>query len=376
VSKLPDNLRVALVHDWLTNMGGAEKVVLALHELFPKAPLYTSAYLPAKLPEYKGIDVRTSFIQKIPLLKSRHKLAFWLRPRAFERFDLSGYDLVISDTTAEAKGVITKPGTLHVCYCNTPTRYYWSGYDEYIRNPGFGPLNPIARLIMPLWIRHLRKWDLKAAQRPQVYIGNSTEVARRIKQYYHREAYALFPCVNVEQFPLSDAKRSGFVVAGRQVPYKRVDLAIEACNQLDLPLRVIGNGSEHDNLRKLAGPTIRFEQANDQELAAAYGSAEALLYPAEEDAGIVPVEAMSTGTPVIAYGKGGVLDSITDGKTGVLFKEQTVEGLVAAIKQAQAKQWDHRAIHEHAQQFSKAEFQAKFMRILEDEFAKFRSKPS
>jgi glycosyltransferase involved in cell wall biosynthesis len=356
-------LKVAIVHDWLTNMGGAEKVVLAMHEIWPDAPIYTSAFLPEKLPEYAGLDVRTTFIQKLPFFKNHHQFAFLLRALAFYRLDLSDYDVVVSSTTAEAKGVKTKKkdgtGALHICYCNTPTRYYWSGFDDYYKEPGFGWLNPLARLTLKLLIGPLRAIDLKLAARPDIYVGNSTAVVERIKRYYKKEATTLFPCVDTKAFPLSTKVRSGFVIAGRQVPYKRVDLAIAACNELGAPLTVIGKGSEHEKLVALAGPTITFKQANNKELAEAYAHAEALIYPAEEDAGIVPVEAMATGTPVVAFGKGGSLDSIIDKKTGILFYEQTVEALAKALKQLNHTSFDPVAISKHAEQYSTAQFQRK-----------------
>jgi glycosyltransferase involved in cell wall biosynthesis len=343
-----------------------------MHELFPDAPVYTSAYLPGKMPAYKHVDVRTTFIQKLPFFKKNHKFAFLLRMYAFSRLDLSDYDIVISSTTAEAKGVRTKrpdgTGAFHICDCNTPTRYYWSGFEEYLREPGFGPLNPLARLALRVLVKPLRTWDLKLARSPDAWIGNSTDVAERIKTYYDRQAHVLFPSVEVEQFPLHTAKRSGYVIAGRQVPYKRVDLAVEACNRLGASLTVIGRGSEHAALRKLAGPTIRFRQANDHELAEAYGHAKALLYPCVEDAGIVPVEAMSTGTPVIAYGKGGTLDSVVNGLTGIFFSEQTVTSLTSAIERFEEMHFNPESIHRHARQFSKRHFQEKLLSIISDEY--------
>jgi glycosyltransferase involved in cell wall biosynthesis len=367
VSKNPKSqtkpLKVAIVHDWLTNMAGAEKVVLAMHEIWPDAPIYTSAFLPEKLPEYAGLDVRTTFIQKLPFFKNHHQFAFLLRALAFYRLDLSDYDVVVSSTTAEAKGVKTKKkdgtGALHICYCNTPTRYYWSGFDDYYKEPGFGWLNPFARLALKLLIGPLRAIDLKLATRPDIYLGNSTAVVDRIRRYYKKEATALFPCVDTKVFPLSTKPRHGFVIAGRQVPYKRVDLAIATCNELALPLTVIGKGTEHDKLVVMAGPTITFKQANNEELAIAYAHSEALIYPSEEDAGIVPVEAMATGTPVIAFGKGGSLDSILDKKTGILFYEQTTAALKSAIKQLSKVTLDPVAISTHAQQFSTEQFQKK-----------------
>lgn len=366
-------LKVAIVHDWLIERGGAEKVVLAIHELFPNAPIYTSVYLPKrlKMKEYEKLDIRTSFIQKLPFFNAHHKFAFLLRALAFWRLDLSGYDLVISSTTAEAKAVKTKrengEGALHICYCNTPTRYYWSGFEQYLAQPGFGALNPLARFALRVLIKPLRKMDLKLATRPDIYIGNSTAVTERIKKYYQRKAFKLFPSVETEKFTFTNStQRSGFVIAGRQVPYKRVDLAIKACNKLKLPLIVVGEGTEHDRLVAIAGPTISFKAANDTQLAKIYGSAEALLYPCEEDAGIVPVEAMSCGTPTIAYNQGGALDYVVDGKTGVLFNNQTVDALCNAIQKSRKIKWDYSYIHVHAQKFSRKTFQKQLTMIVKE----------
>lgn len=371
-------LKIAIVHDWLTNMGGSEKVVLAIHELFPDAPIYTSAYLKDKLPGYENLEIHTTFIQKLPFFRSHHKFAFLLRMIAFHHLDLSDYDIVISDTTAEAKGVKTKrkdgSGALHICNCNTPTRYYWSNFDEYVKNPSFGPLNPLARIALKLLIKPLRSWDLKLAAEPDVYIGNSTEVVQRIKQYYHRDAVTLFPSVDTDKFPLQTGPRDGFVMAGRQVPYKRFDLAVQACSQLKVPLKVIGSGPEHENLKKLAGETVAFVRADDKELAEAYSRSEALLYPGKEDAGIVPVEAMATGTPVIAFGEGGAVDSVKDGVSGILFAEQTPLGLIEAIERFLSMRFDPEAVHQHALQFSKANFQAKLLAIIRGEYEKFRQR--
>ena len=345
-------LRVAIICDWLTNTGGAEKVVLALHHAYPEAPIYTSVFDPAGCPELADADIRTTYLQKLPkFLRNWHQLLPVFRDGAFRRLDLSGYDLVISSASAEAKAVIRQPDALHVCYCHTPTRYYWSHYHEYMQNPGFGILNPLIRLVMPSFVAIMRKLDLRAARGVDYFIANSTAVAERIKKYYQRNATVIHPPIQTQYFteiPLSK-ERSGFIIVGRQVPYKRFDLAIKACNQLGLPLTVISNGGpEHERLKDLAGPTINFINATDPEKALALSNAEAFLFPQEEDFGVVQVEPLAVGTPVIAYAKGGALDVVQDGKTGVLFKHQTVESLVDAIKRFKKMSFDHAKIREYS----------------------------
>ncbi len=366
-------MKVALVHDWLTNMGGAEKVLLALKEIYPDAPIYTSVYNPQNMPDiFRGFDIRTSWLQKIPLARRKHQLFPMLRAKAFEKFNFDEFDLVLSVTSSDAKGIIVNPEkTLHICYCNTPTRYYWSHYEEYKQNPGFGPLDIFIKPFIPLLVGRMRKWDLKAAARPAVYLANSRNVARRIKIYYNRDSTVLFPPVDVSRYSVNNGHRAGLLAAGRQIPYKRFDLAIEAANQLNMPLVVIGQGPEHKKLVKLGGPKVIFKTANDEELAAAFASAELFLFPNEEDAGLIPVEAMASGTPVVAFAKGGVLDVIEPGESGILFNQQNTESLIAAINNALKLSWDRQKIRRQAEKFSKPKFQAEIQKFVTAEYAKF-----
>lgn len=368
------SLKIAIVHDWLTGLGGQEKVLLAWHELFPKAPIYTSVYNRKKMPAAFGqLDIRTTWLQRLPFFRFKHQFVAPLRALAFRMLKLKGYDLVLSMSSAESKFVrVDSSKTLHICYCNTPTRYYWSHYDDYKKHPGFGKLDPLIRLLMPFWVRLMRRWDYAAAQKVAVFIGNSKNVSARIKKYYHRDSYSLFPPVETDSFRLDGHNRNGLLVVGRQIPYKRFDLAVAAANRLDLSLTVIGDGPEHDKLVTTAGKTVKFKRVNDNELAEAYASAEVLLFPGEEDAGIVPLEAMASGTPVVAFSKGGALESVVDGKTGVLFSEQTVDSLAAAIKKAQAINWNRPAIRAHARAFSKQAYLDNLAKIISREFAKFK----
>lgn len=349
------NPKVALVCDWLVGIGGAERVVYELHKLYPEAPIYTSQYDPNKIDWFGDADVRTTWLQRLP--KGLKKFLPLLRAWAFRRLDLSDYDVVISVTGAEAKGVKTGPGTTHICYCHSPTHYYWIRYDEYMANPGFPRgFNWLARLGLKLLIGPLKRWDFQAAKGPDYMIANSTHTQAMIKRYYRRDSVVIHPPVDTERFKVvgKPPLRHGFVVAGRQTPYKRMDLAVEACNELKVPLVVIGNGPEHHRLEKLAQRNITFlTNVNDHDIVTHFQTALGFIFPTNiEDFGVVAVEALAAGTPVIAYGKGGPLDYVIPGKTGVLFDKLTVKSLTSALETALGKSFNYQTIAEHAQQFS------------------------
>lgn len=355
--------KIAIVCDWLTNMGGAERVVLALHEAFPDAPIFTSVFTPETMPAFSGLDIRTSYLQKIPgRLKRRHQLFPLQRFGAFRKLDLSDYDIIISSSSAEAKAIIKRPDATHICYCHTPTRYYWSHYKEYIASPGFGPLDPAMRVALPALVNTMRKKDLQAADGVDFFIANSSSVAARIKKYYGKSSSIIHPPVDMQRFrdlPITGT-RQGFIVCGRQVPYKHYDLAIAACNQLGVPLTLYGTGPDHKRLVKLAGPHTRFvEGANDKQIAKALAQAEGFIFPQEEDFGIVQIEAMAAGCPVIAYKKGGALDAVVQGKTGVFFAKQTAPSLMNAIAAFDAITFSPKDIQKHAEVFSQETFIAK-----------------
>ncbi|MBA3679077.1 glycosyltransferase [Candidatus Saccharibacteria bacterium] len=351
-------MKVALVHDWLTNLGGAERVVAVLHEMFPDAPIYTSVYATKRLPLLKDADIRTSWLQHWPLAQKKHQLYPMLRTLAFESFDFSEYDLVISSSSAEAKGIITPTETLHISYIHTPTRYYWSGYDDYLQNPGLGIFNPLAKLTLPRVVKKMRRWDFAAAQRPDVLIANSTTVAERIKLYYKRDAQILHPPVDVQRFAqLQNDDSDYLLVVSRLIPYKRVDLAVRACTKLNKRLIVVGDGSELKKLKALAGPTVEFRgQLPDQEVTRLFTNCRAFIFTAFEDFGITPVEAMAAGKPVIAYGKGGITDSVVHKTTGILFDNQSVESLCSAIVLFEKTQFDSKKIRSHSEKFSNEQF--------------------
>jgi glycosyltransferase involved in cell wall biosynthesis len=351
-------MKVAIVCDWLTGIGGAERVVLELHKLYPEAPIYTSQYDPSRLTGFEDADIRTTWLQKLPT--GLKKFLPLLRAWAFSHLDLSDYDLVISSSGAEAKAVKTGPNTIHICYCHAPTHYYWTRYDEYLDNPGFARgLNWLAKLGLRLLADPLRRWDRRAAKRPDFMIANSTHTQAMIKRYYKRDSEVVFPPVETERFklPIKPPLRHGFVVAGRQTPYKRFDLAIQACEEMKIPLVVIGDGPDHKRLEKLAGrSTLFLTSVNDTEIVNHFQSALGFIMPNADDFGIVAVEAMAAGTPVIAYNEGGAQDYVVPGKTGLFFEKQTVKNLGKALEAAAAKNFDYQAIAEHAGQFSVASF--------------------
>lgn len=372
--------KIAIVADWLTNMGGAENVVLALAEAFPGAPIYTSTYSPDTMPAFKKYDVRTTYLQKLPgPLRKLHKFFPMLRVNAFRQLDLSEFDVIISSSSAEAKQVRKKrAGQIHICYCHTPIRYYWSHYDEYKKDPGFGSLNWLVRLFMPLMVPGLKRADYEAAQHVDLFIANSSEVQKRITRYYGQPSTVIHPPVDVERFTPSRQRGDYYVTLGRQVPYKHHDLAVQAATMRNVPLKVFGNGSEHERLRKLAGPNVefftdRFGDASDAVVTEALNGAKGFIFPAEEDFGIVSVEALAAGAPVIAYGKGGALDIVQDGDSGVLFAEQTPESVAEALGRAETIEFTPATLRRKAKRFDKGLFITKIRTVVLKSIEKERS---
>jgi glycosyltransferase involved in cell wall biosynthesis len=361
-------LRVAIVHDWLYG-GGAELVVEQLHKLFPEAPIYTS-YCSKEWRKRLDNKVVTGYLQWWPFASLRKFIPF-LRILWFSNLKFKEYDLVISSSGAEAKGIKVPKGTLHINYCHAPTHYYWSRYDTYMKHPGFGPLDPLAKVGLRLLVGPLRRWDRKAAQRPDVMIANSSHIRREIKKYYKRDSTVIFPPVYMERFATSKHRtqqKRGFVISGRQTPYKRFDLAIRACNRLRLPLTVIGDGPDHRRLRAMAGPTVTFlGRVSDGVVEEEFAQAKALIFPGLDDFGITPVEAMAAGTPVVAYKAGGALDYVVPGKTGVLFSPQTVEGLTRGLQQFSDQSFNSATLQHQARNFSKENFQAAMRRFVSDQ---------
>jgi len=349
-------LRVAIVCDWLIG-GGAERVVLELHRLYPEAPIYTS-YCTAEWRQKFDGKVMTGYLQHWPFSRLR-KFIPMLRVHWFSHLRLDGYDLVISSSGAEAKAVLTHSQTIHICYCLAPTHYYWSRYEQYMQSPGFGAFNWLARLGLRLLISPMRRWDKRAAQRPDYMIAISSHIQKEIKKYYGRDSVIIHPPVETRRFRAikDNGKRGGFVAAGRQTAYKRIDLAVAACTQLNVPLTVIGNGPEHVRLVKIAGPTISFQTStSDNEVVKYFQQAEAFIFPGLDDFGIVAVEAMAAGMPVIAYQDGGALDYVIPGKTGEFFARQTVESLTGILKNFDETAYSESAVQHQASRFDTAHF--------------------
>lgn len=360
-------MRVAIVHDNLVQFGGAERVLLALMELFPHAPVYTLLYDPAVAtimreasPAFDAGRIRPSFLQRFPWARRHHHYLPLLMPLAAEQFDLRGYDIVFSSTYSYAKGVVTDPGTLHISYCFTPTRYVWDDCHNYVR--AFAERALFLRLA-PLGLSYIRLWDYFASQRVDYYLTLSNFVADRIKKYYGKPAYVIPPPVDVDRYTVNEDVGDYYVVVARLVPYKRVDLAIAACEKLGRQLKVVGTGPELARLQKQAGPHTEFLGfVPDEALPALYAGSRALLFPQEEDFGITPLEAAANGKPTVAYASGGALETIEDGQTGVFFPEQTVDSLVEAIKRLEKHRFSARDIRRHAEGFSRQ----RFLRDLSD----------
>jgi glycosyltransferase involved in cell wall biosynthesis len=361
--------KIAIVHDWMVG-GGAEKVVLAMHDIFPEAPIYTSYCSDEWRKKLDGKAV-TGWLQNWPFGKLRKFLPVF-RIWWFEHLDLRDFDLVISSSgNGEAKGIKRlKPGAKHICYCHSPTHFYWDKYDEYLKRPGFGVFSPLARFGLKTLVGPLRKWDLKASKKPDYYIANSSFIQAKIKQYYNRDSVVIHPPIAVERFiqhPTSNIQhpRYGFVTVGRLNPYKRTDIIIEACNQLGLKLTVLGDGPEYKKLKKLAGPTVELTgRASDKDIELALASAAGFLFASCEDFGIVPVEAMAAGVPVLAYKDGGALDYIVPGKTGEFFEKQTVKSLVGVINKFDPSKYKQVDLLAKAQEFSQENFANKLTEFL------------
>jgi len=361
-------LKVAIVSDWLTNMAGAERVILELHKMYPYAPIYTSTYEPSKMPLFKGADVRTAWVQKLPTFLRKHQLLTLPRQWYFGHLKLSGYDIVISASGAEAKAV-RAPDGIHINMCFTPTLYYWIKPGEYLDKSGSGGLNPIWRLGLKLLLPYAKRWDIKASERPDKMYAISTAVQDRIKKFYKRDSELLYPPTDIDRFANSFSdERRGFVTFGRHVQHKRLGLAISACNEIGASLTVIGDGPEHERLQNMAGPTITFKtNVSDNEMVNYISKAEAFIFPNEEDFGIVAVEAQAAGTPVIAYRAGGSLDTVIEGVTGEFFDEQTVSCLAEKLKDFNYKLYNRQEIIKNAEKFSAEKFRKNVFNIIKEQ---------
>lgn len=366
--------KIAIVCDFLTIMGGAENVVLAMHEAFPSAPIYTAIYNKDKVPAFREVDVRPSRLQKIPKkLRKYYKLFPTLAVKAMRRLDLSRFDIIITSSYLHGHQITkSRPDQIIINYCHTPPRYYWSHYNLYRKDPGYGKLNFLIRPLMPLLIPRQRKLDYEAAQNVDVFIANSSETQKRIKKYYDKPSTIIHPPVDINRFSPARKRDNYYVALGRQLPNKRFDLAIEACTKLGLQLKVFGNGPLHNTLMQKAGPTIefyseRFGNASDTEVEKALNAAKGFVFPSDEDFGIVAVEALAAGAPVIAYGKSGALDIVQDGESGILFKTQSVDSIIKAIKKAEQTTFLAGTLRRKARRFDKSLFINKIKKIVNDQ---------
>jgi glycosyltransferase involved in cell wall biosynthesis len=369
-------VRVAFVHDYLTQYGGAERVLLAMHPLFGDAPIYTSVVDRGAFGgALDGIDVRATWLDRVPGARRHFRAMLPLYPSAFESIDLRGFDLVISSTTSFAKGVRTPPATMHVCYMNTPTRFLWDvarraklGDDEYAG----AIVPPLARPLFAAMVPALRRWDLAASRRPFRIIANSANVAARIREIYRRESDVLHCAVDVDAFSPEDGEGDHYLVASRLLPYKRVGLAIEACRAIGAPLVIIGAGPDERRLRALAGDGVRFAgSVTDAVRASLFARARAVIVPGVEDFGLVAIEAAASGRPTVAYGAGGSLETVVEGRTGVFFREPDAASLADALRAASAIRFDRAALVAHARSFSPERFRAGLAALLDRYFTEF-----
>jgi glycosyltransferase involved in cell wall biosynthesis len=337
--------------------------------MFPHAPVFTSIYRPESVdPYWKTVDVRTSFMQKLAPSLKLAKALLPLYPSAFESFDLGEFDLVISSASTFAKGVITRPGTCHVCYCYTPTRFAW-GYQEYVAREQFPPG---ARALLPLVVSRLRVWDYAAAQRVDQFVGISSAVAARIEKHYRRPAVVVEPPADLTFFVETADVGDYYLVMSRLQPYKRIDLAVDACTRLGLNLKVAGHGPDRARLESRAGPTVEFlGRVSDSEARDLFTHCLALLWPGEEDFGLAPVEAQASGRPVIAFQAGGALDTVMDGETGVLFSPQTVDALTDAMRRFDPHSYKGRRLRENAARFGLDTFKERMVATLEEAYARY-----
>jgi glycosyltransferase involved in cell wall biosynthesis len=364
-------MNVALVHDWLNQRGGAEDVLETLVSQFPESPVYTSLYEPKVMPEsWQEWDIRTSFINRLPMAKRRQQLYLPFYPMAFEQFDFKQFDLVISNKSGFCHGIVTEPSTMHICYCLTPTRYVWR-YQQYAERER---ISPLARMILPPILVYLRAWDRAAAERVDHFIAISDAVRRRIAKVYRRESTIIYPPVDTSRFEPSATVDDYYLIVGRLVPYRRVDVLIEAFNQMGKPLLIAGSGRDRQRLEELAGPTITFlGYVPDGDLPDLFARCQAFLFPGEEDFGIAPIQAMAAGRPVIAYAAGGAVETVIPG-CGVLFAEQSVAAIIEAVENFDTSNVDSAAIRSHSMKFDTTTFNEQLSNFVEQKFVQAKKK--
>ncbi len=362
-------MKVAIVHDYLIQYGGAERVVEALSEIFPQAPIYTSVYMPEKMPEvFKTKDIRTSFMQRLPFIRDHFKKYFLLYPYAFGSFDLSAFDIILTSSSAYAHGIKAPKNSLVICYCYTPPNFIWN-YDEYVAKEAIGSFQK--KLVSFCVSIFLKKRDLVSASGVHHFIAISNRAAKKIKDIYHRDSTVIYPPVDVNKFFISESRSGFFLIVSRLTSYKKIDVVIEAFNNLGYPLKIVGTGAFKWRLQQISGPNIDFAGVvNDQTLAKLYAECKALVFLEASDFGLAPLEAQSSGRPVIAFAKGGALETVIDGETGIFFNEQAPDSLIEAIKKFQASEqiFDPNKIRAHASRFDKEIFKNRIRTFVEEKY--------
>jgi glycosyltransferase involved in cell wall biosynthesis len=360
-------MRIALVHEFLTQMGGAERVLENFLNIWPDATLHLIIYNKDRTRGiFEPYKKRLSFLDKWPGAKIDHKLYLAFMPKAIESFRFEDYDVVFSDSSSFAKGAMAA-NKLHICYCHTPTRFLWTEAEDYLKSQ---PYSEVLKFFAKPTLKWLRKWDYKAAQRPNFFIANSENVRERIKKYYGRDAEVIYPPVDTEFFQPQSEKKDYFLVASRLEPYKKVELVVEAFNELGWPLKVAGSGTRADKLKAMAKSNVEFVgHVTDEQLRDLYGGAKAFVFPAEEDAGIMLLESQSCGTPVIAYGKGGALELVKDGETGILFGEQSASAIKSALLKFRTENFNAKVVRENALKYDKKIFRDKIRQFVETKVA-------
>lgn len=355
--------RIALVHDNFAQMGGAEKVAETLYRLLPESDLHSTLVVREKLsPDLRQAKIQTSWMQHLPALQRFYRHYFLLYPFAIESLDLSSYELIVSSCFGYAKGVRKNPDAVHVCYCHTPARWVWR-YEDYSAREQFGGLK---KLLLPPLLAGLKRWDLRAARRPDYFIANSQVVAQRIRDFYRRDSVVIPPPIDVNRFQPSAEQQDYYLVLSRLTAYKRIDLAIEACNKLRRNLVIIGDGSDRKRLEAMAGPTVTLlGRQPDGVVESLVSRCRALLFTGEEDFGMVPLEVNAAGRPVIAYRGGGAVETVIEGETGVFFDQPTSRSLAAAIQEFESYSWNQKTLRQHAEKFDQKNFAKNFLDFLD-----------
>lgn len=367
------NLKVAIVADWLTSRGGAENVVKIFTDIFPNSPIYTTIFDKSKFPEFKNKKIITSFLQHIPFSKKHHSWFIDFMPTIFENFDFSKYDIVLSSSHSVSKGILTSPYTMHICYCHTPPRYLWDESNEYIKKSRFPWI--LKKFYIPNKLKKLRIWDQASSSRVDYFISNSNYIKHKIQKYYHVESEIIFPPVELDKFEFNNQKKDYFLYIGRIVNQKKVDFLVDVFNELELPLKIVGEGPYKSKLAKRAKPNIEFRGfVSDEERKNLYKYAKAVLFPQTEDFGIVPLEAMASGTPVIAYKKGGILDTLLEDQTGIFFDEYSISNFKKALDKLDNFIIDKGIFLNHIKKFSVDNFKNNIQNFIINKYQLWQKK--